>query len=164
MNIQAKLLLIFFAFVIMCPELWARIGETQQQCEERYGVPKEGFGEYIYTFKNRDIRISFEGGKAVRITYSVGSWEDAAELLGKNDSGKWRDVPATEEKNMFNAHLHFYESSDGLLQATYSDHIYPTLTVKTVAFARAEQEAKEARDKKAKADEEAKKKDSLEGL
>lgn len=161
MSIHPKILPIFL-LVAMSSAVWARIGETQQQCEERYGEP-ESTGFYI--FKNRRINITFEEDKAVRVEYDVDSWEEAAELLGKNHSGEWRAVPGPEKKDIITSKLHFYESSDGLLKATYIPNPFRLgLVIETAAFAKAEEEAKAAKEKKFKAEEEAKSKDRLEGL
>jgi len=161
MSIHPKILPIFL-LVAMSSAVWARIGETQQQCEERYGEP-QGTGFYI--FKNRRIWITFEEDKAVQVEYELDSSEEVAELLMKNHSGEWRAAPSPEKKDIITSQYHFYESSDGLLNATYIPNpFHLTLTIRTAAFAKAEEEKKAAREKKFEAEEEAKKKDQLEGL
>ena len=77
----------------------ARLGETEAECQTRYGALLEriksstqkthGSDEYAAVFKKNDVRIEieFKDGKAWRIIYEGGKSLNMPELLERNTDG-----------------------------------------------------------------------------
>jgi hypothetical protein len=106
--------------------LFARIGETEQECAARYGEPIKTFPDNSFLYQKADlgILITFFNGKADAITYRkiatnvLGKGEEISEneieILLKSNSGgvPWKKrVVISMNKN--------WETENGELLATY---------------------------------------------
>ena len=90
-------------------ECQARIGETEAECQQRYGKPVNqamadmmpilnGAVNHSYSYQGWNIRVAFVNGKAVRVYYSklsapmeIKADEVKAILEGEANGGKWEE-------------------------------------------------------------------------
>ncbi|MDD5522781.1 MAG: hypothetical protein PHI84_18345 [Kiritimatiellae bacterium] len=95
------ILMFFLAGALNCD---ARLDESEQQSESRYGKPVksslgpalEGVTNHVYNYQGWTIRAAFVSNKTVRIIYSKGSIINADEqqaiLNGEQGNGSWRQT------------------------------------------------------------------------
>jgi hypothetical protein len=162
---------VFFPLAILClvfnaltAPVSARIGETQAQCEARYGSPtnREELNDattFTYEVDGRKVWVTFASGKAkaVQVAYKVKSDEEVLELLNRNYSGQWLGAGTKDYEFLGSVRpLQMYRSADGLLEAKL-DRGLSGLSISNLAW-------RQAVERKAEAEEEAKTDKSLQGL
>ena len=106
-----KNLIKFLLPVALLGVVEARIGETVEECEKRYGKPKVTPDHHFYKKNGYNIAISFHKGKAHSITYGKISKDKISEhevliLLKANKSdGKWEKENGIGKTDWTNGNL-----------------------------------------------------------
>ena len=115
-----KILTIILALII--PQMAvARMGETIEQCDKRYGVPTEKTLDdqsRIYLKKGIWIECFFESmpeGKCVHIKYSPVKSIKLAKSLWKSNHPSWRAVPGDNQNGFYRAESVHVEGYDDML-------------------------------------------------
>lgn len=139
---RLMLAVILIAFASLCQQASARIGETPEQCQTRYGKPiavDNDEGITSFTFKKASIIIDvyFYNGKADTINFHkvnskgkcIALSENEVQYLLETNSGgiKWKEpkiLTAIGDK--------LWETEDGKIRANYSNGPdYFTLHIET---------------------------------
>ena len=138
-------------WLFLIPTLaFARLGETEAKCVERYGVAAEGFEQKdTKLFYKSDFVITthFFDGKVDCIIYSKEKKDDArpdgfsdteiSELLKINGGSEW-------ESHSTNPLIKTWLSKDGLFVASYRATKDPCVLVMTKAYAERRRQEKKA--------------------
>jgi hypothetical protein len=143
----SPLLAAIAAAALTTSTLFARIGETEQECAARYGEPSERLpnNSLLYRKSGLFILITFFNGKADSIAYrkiaKVSRFsENEIEILLKNNSGgvPWQEREGTSVNRE-------WLTENGELLATYITHKHSLMVTTKDYLARwkAKKEAKE---------------------
>lgn len=115
----------------------SRLGETVQQCDERYGSPtrtgsSQGNEYWVpstsrsYSRDGIDISINFVNGRASRISYTgrrnIFTTDKAVQLLNSNTQGyRWSDavkIAGSLEIDISGGHIEWYRADGGMANLT----------------------------------------------
>jgi hypothetical protein len=163
MNSRSLLAAIAAVTLTTSSTLFARIGETEQECAARYGEPIKKFPDNSFHYQKADlgILITFFNGKADAITYRkiatnvLGKGEEISEneieILLKSNSGgvPWKkrvaiSITKNWETDSMTKH---WETENGELLATYLtfDNLLKVGTKDYLAREKAKKDAKESK-------------------
>jgi hypothetical protein len=124
-------ILVVALFASLAGQAFARVGETEAQCNARYGKPLSqtdapvGYGDKISIFRKAafEIKAVFDGGRARSVTYSripktgksteISPAEQVQLMRNNGGSNSWKKLKPTKSDDK-------YETADGKMRGRYN--------------------------------------------